>query len=162
MKTKFWQKKKVHSTYFFNFLSTYQRDIRQVFPDRILYYIILYYIILYYIILYFIILYYIILYYIILLMVKINLNVFSITFYHHVQAIQVLFDSVWIWTVKWMVNQMNLIQSQAVQRQVKWTVHHCEIPQSLNTSFLLLLFFQWLFLSSDSVCPFVLTPRDTT
>lgn len=64
--------------------------------------------------------------------------------------------------VKLIVNLMNLNQSHAVQRQVKWTIHHCEIPQSLNTSFLLLLFFQWLFLSSDSGCPFVLTSRDTT
>ncbi len=36
MKTEFWQKN-WHSTYFFNFLKTSQRDIRRVFPDRITY-----------------------------------------------------------------------------------------------------------------------------
>ncbi len=107
----------------------------------------------------------IILYYIILFMVKFNLNVFSITFYHHVIQFK-QFKLCWIRSESELC-QMNCESNEsdsesAVQRQVKWTIHHCELPESLNTSFLLLRFFQWLFLSSDSVCPFVLTPRDTT
>lgn len=99
-------------------------------------------------------------------MEKFNLNVFSVTSCHH--AIQSSFSSFVGFgvnqnSIELIVNQMILIHSHAVQRQVKWTIHHCELPQSLSTLlFFFSFFFQWLFLSSDSVCPFVLTPRDTT
>lgn len=80
-----------------------------------------------------------------------------------VQAIQALLDSEWIWTVS---NELWIKWIWFRVKQYKDRLNGQSIivnsPESLNTSFLLLLFFQWLFLSSDSVCPFVLTPRDTT
>lgn len=49
--------------------------------------------------------------------------------------------------VELIVNQMNLKQSRAVQRQVKPTIHHSELPQTLST----LLFF--LFFSFSASFP---------